>query len=147
MSIDKLKTETMRLRKERSTLAPFAQMVLARANELAKERNATNPVVNDDDAVKAVRSELKKTNETLNLLKEGTEAYSKAQESVAFLNSVLPDQASPDAVKAVVLEILPTVAEPKKAIGVIMKALGEKFGNSLDRKMANEIIQAEIAKA
>lgn len=146
MSIEKLKSETLRLRKERSELAPFAQMVLSRANDFAKERDALKPEVTDDDAIKAVRQALKKSEETLNLLKEDTDAYVRTGAEVHFLNSILPEQTSAESIQAVVVGILPTLSEPKKAIGVLMKALGEKFGNSLDRKLANEIIQREIAK-
>lgn len=146
MIIEKLKADTLRLRKERSPLAIFASTVLGQAQTLAKAetKDGVSPEVNDDFALRSIRSFSKTAEENIQLKSERNTDFSKDQAELDLLKSWLPQMVSEDDIKAVIQAQLATLEKSPKAMGVIMKALKEQFGASMDPAVASKLTREAL---
>lgn len=136
--IEKLKAESLRLRKERSQLAPSIAFALSEIEKVGK--NNGNRQTTEDEAIKVVQ----KIVGTLELNNQITDAVTskRIQEEILVLSSVLPQMVSEEKVRA---EISTCVAFGQNK-GQIMKHLRTKFGSLVDMRRAGEIM-SEIGVA
>ena len=133
---EKLKKESMRLRKERSPVAASIQFALSEIEKVGK--NAGNRATTDDEAIRVIQKIVATINENLTHADTGRKVHLNYEKTV--LESVLPQMATEDEVVDFLQETFGgKLAEiPKK--GEIMRALREEFGALVDMKRAGAIV-------
>jgi uncharacterized protein YqeY len=135
--IEKLKAESIALRKAKSPVAPSIQFALSEIEKVGK--NSGNRETTEDEAIKVVQKLIAAANENIRF---GVESINDGRLIALnfekrILESVLPQMASEDDVRAF-LSATFTAAPANK--GVVMKELKAKFGALVDMKRAGEII-------
>ena len=145
---------SLEMRKNRDELAKSLSVVINAANQIAKDRatDKGNYTVTDEDAIQAIRRAVKQTEDTIAILAENHaedgELYVRSARELSVLKNLLPQ--SPDG--AVISEfvqkyLVQTGTERNiKAMGPIMKALGEQYGAVLDRGMASQVVRIELVE-
>lgn len=129
--VEKLKAESMRLRKERNPIAPSIQFALSEIEKVGK--NAGNRATTDDEAIRVVQKLIATIDENIRVTTDVVRRIAFDQERTV-LNSTLPQMASESDVR----EFLATLEIPANK-GVVMKALKEKYGALVDMKQAGAI--------
>jgi uncharacterized protein YqeY len=134
--IEKLKKESIRLRKDRSPVAASIQFALSEIEKIGK--NAGNRATTDDEAIRVIQKIVATINENLTHADTGRKVHLNYEKTV--LESVLPQMATEDEVVDFLQETFGgKLAEiPKK--GDIMRALREEFGALVDMKRAGTIV-------
>lgn len=157
MSIaEALKAKTLELRKSRDEVAPGLQRVLSLAQGYAKERglkvgDITTPI-NDDEAVRAINTNIKQLNDTIEQLGDsgkGSDLYVRSVKEREILESLLPKMVSDEEVAQETRQFI--LAQDRSAVsmklmGAIMKHLQDKFGLTLNKATASNIVKAELSK-
>ena len=100
----------------------------------------------DEQVIKLINSQLKKTKSTLNIFKEQNrqEDIKKAELEIKILSSYLPEQISDEELEKKIDEIIkdnPNPKNPGMLIGICVKALSGKADN---QKIA-EIVKKKLA--
>lgn len=129
--VEKLKAESMRLRKERNPIAPSIQFALSEIEKVGK--NAGNRATTDDEAIRVVQKLIATVDENIRLNTDAVRGIALVQER-EVLNSVLPQMASEADVRA----FLATLDAPANK-GAVMRALKEQYGALVDMKQAGAI--------
>lgn len=132
--IEKLKTESMRLRKERNPIAPSITFALSEIEKVGK--NAGNRATTEDEAIKVLQKIVATLDENLKVAAD----TAAIEQEKAVLMSVLPQMASDDTVRTYLRETF-TVPANK---GEVMKGLRAKFGSLVDMKRAGTIATEEL---
>jgi uncharacterized protein YqeY len=135
--IEKLKAESIALRKTKSPVAPSIQFALSEIEKVGK--NSGNRETTEYEAIKVVQKLIATVNENIRFATESMDdgRLIALNFEKRILESVLPQMASEDDVRAFLSAIF-TVAPANK--GVVMKELKAKFGALVDMKRAGEII-------
>jgi len=135
--IEKLKAESLRLRKERNPIASSITFAISEIEKVGK--NAGNRVTTNDEAIKVVQKLVATIDENLKLDIDDGRRIALSHEKNILL-SVLPQMASDREITDFLRELFTGKrgAEiPKK--GDVMKALRDKFGALVDMKRAGQI--------
>ena len=139
--IEKLKTESMALRKVRSPVAPAILFALSEIEKVGK--NNGNRSTTEDEAIKVIQKLIATIDENLKLnIDDGRRVSLNFEKQI--LLGVLPQMASDSEITDFLRELFTGKREgdiPKK--GDVMKALRDKFGALIDMKRAGQIA-AEI---
>jgi uncharacterized protein YqeY len=100
---------------------------------------------NDAEILQIIKRERAKREETLEFARKAARKYIIEQNEIEakILESYLPAATSPDDIRA---EIQNAIAAGASQMGPIMKALRDKFGASLDGKVASELAKEALAK-
>lgn len=132
--IEKLKKESMRLRKERNPIAASISFAISEIEKIGK--NSGNRATTEDEAIRVIQKQIATIEETLKLdLDDGRRVAFNYEKNI--LSKVLPQMATEDEV----IEFLKSQYSndvPKK--GEIMRALREEFGSLVDMKRAGVIV-------
>jgi len=132
--IEKLKTESMSLRKVRSPVAPAILFALSEIDKVGK--NNGNRETTDDEAIKVIQKLISTIDENLKLnIDDGRRIALNFEKRI--LASVLPQMASDEEVRSYLKVSFTNTPENK---GVAMKVLKTKFGALVDMKRAGEIV-------
>jgi uncharacterized protein YqeY len=129
--IEKLKAESLRLRKERNPVAASITFALSEIEKIGK--NNGNRATTDDEAIKVVQKLIATIDENLKVATDDGRKIAFNFEK-RILQSVLPQMAS----EADVREFLATLEAPANK-GVVMRALKEQYGALVDMKQAGAI--------
>lgn len=129
--VEKLKAESMRLRKERNPIAPSIQFALSEIEKVGK--NAGNRATTDDEAIRVVQKLIATVDENIQVTTDPVRRIALDQER-AVLSSALPQMASEADVRA----FLATLDAPANK-GVVMRAVKEQYGALVDMKKAGAI--------
>ena len=132
--IEKLKTESIKLRKERNFIAPAIAFALSEIDKVGK--NAGNRATTDDEAIKVIQKLIATIDDTLKLDINDGRAIALRNEK-RILSSVLPEMASEDDVRALLGEFFD---EAPKNKGIAMKLIRDEYGAKVDMKRAGEIV-------
>lgn len=132
--VEKLKTESLRLRKERNPIAPSITFALSEIEKVGK--NAGNRATTEDEAIKVLQKIVATLDENLKVAAD----TAVIEQEKAVLMSVLPQMASDDAVRAYLRETFTAPANK----GEVMKGLRAKFGSLVDMKRAGTIATEEL---
>jgi uncharacterized protein YqeY len=136
--IEKLKTESMALRKTRNPIATSITFVLSEIEKVGK--NNGNRATTEDEAIKVVQKLIATIDENLKLnIDDGRRIALNFEKQI--LLGVLPQMASDEQVIAFLKARYVFAAAddmPKK--GDIMKALREEFGALVDMKRAGQLV-------
>ena len=111
--------------------------VLETAQKLAKQ---TNVEVNDKFVVDALKKEIKQANDVLEYIKNNEDRKNETMLVISICEELLPKMASEDEVRTFV----DANKETYNNIGAMMKALKEYFGDTLDGKMASQVVKASL---
>jgi uncharacterized protein YqeY len=100
---------------------------------------------NDAEILQIIKRERAKREETLQFARKAArqDIITQNETEAKILESYLPATTSPDEVRA---EIQSAIAAGASQMGPIMKALRDKFGASLDGKVASELAKEALAK-
>ena len=100
---------------------------------------------NDAEILQIIKRERAKREETLEFARKAArkDIIEQNETEAKILESYLPAATSPDDVRA---EIQSAIAAGASQMGLIMKALRDKFGASLDGKVASELAKEALAK-
>lgn len=134
--IEKLKTESLRMRKERDPLAPKLVFALSEIDKVGK--NAGNRETTEDEAIKAVQKIVSNIDQTIDLLPVTSSSVYDLQREKKILLDILPQMASDDEVRDLLKEILGD--EKPKNKGIAMKVIRDQYGAKVDMKRAGEIV-------
>lgn len=133
--IEKLKAESMRLRKERNPIAASITFALSEIEKIGK--NAGNRATTEDEAIKVVQKLVATINENLKLdIDDGRRVALNFEKNI--LSGVLPAMATDDDVRILMEEIF-GIEVPKNK-GVAMKVIRDEWGSKVDMKRAGEIV-------
>jgi len=133
--IEKLKTESINLRKTRNPVAPSILFALSEIEKIGK--NNGNRATTDDEAIKVIQKLIATIDENLKLsLDDGRKIALNFEKHI--LSGVLPQMASDEEVRAVLKEVLGDKTPKNK--GVAMKVIRDKYGAKVDMKRAGEIV-------
>lgn len=140
--LNKIKEDQFAARKNREQLkATLLTTLYSEAQMVGK--NQGNRDSTDEEVIKVIQKFLKGVNETITYLEKhgdaGIEALATVVAEKAILEAYLPRMASIEQVRAEVHGILSGGVDVSK-IGIIMKMLSDRFGASLDKKMASSVI-------
>lgn len=130
---EKLKAESLRLRKERNPVAASITFALSEIEKVGK--NNGNRATTDDEAIKVVQKLVATIDENLKLDIDDGRRIALNHEKQILLD-VLPQMASDEEIRSYLVN---SFAETPANKGVIMKALKAKFGALVDMKRAGEI--------
>ena len=138
--IEKLKAESLRLRKERNPIASSITFAISEIEKVGK--NSGNRVTTNDEAIKVVQKLLITVNENIKYAEQKADLVRLVELDLekAILSSVLPQMASDEEVTDFLRELFTGKRDgeiPKK--GDVMKALRDKFGALVDMKRAGQI--------
>ncbi len=133
--IEKLKAESMRLRKERNPIAASITFALSEIEKIGK--NAGNRVTTEDEAIKVVQKLIVTLSENLKVASDDGRKIAFNYEKT-ILESVLPAMASEDEVRALLKDTIG--ADVPKNKGIAMKVIRDKYGSKVDMKRAGEIV-------
>jgi uncharacterized protein YqeY len=122
--VNNLKSKTLQLRKERSSLGPVMQFHLSEVSQIGK--NSGNRETTDDEAIQYLKKAVQK-------LKENT--YSNSEE-ISVLESLLPSMATDEQIK----DFLSTIDMSSMNKGQIMGAVKSHFGVLVDMKKVGMIL-------
>jgi len=135
--IEKLKSESMALRKVRSPVAPAILFALSEIEKVGK--NNGNRATTEDEAIKVIQKLIATIDENLKLnIDDGRRIALNFERQI--LLGVLPKMASDQDVIDFLRELFTGKREggvPKK--GDVMKALRDKFGALVDMKRAGQL--------
>ncbi len=135
--IEKLKVESINLRKTRSPIAPSILFALSEIEKVGK--NNGNRATTDDEAIKVIQKLIATIDENLKLaLDDGRRIALNFERNI--LVGVLPQMASDQEVTDFLRELFTGKRGdqiPKK--GEVMKALRDRFGALIDMKRAGQI--------
>lgn len=133
--IEKLKTESMALRKVRSPVAPAILFALSEIEKVGK--NNGNRPTTDDEAVKVVQKLIATIDENLKLnIDDGRRVSLNFEKQI--LTGVLPQMASDEEITKTLLTAIGTDRPANK--GIPMKVLRDTYGAKVDMKRAGEIV-------
>jgi uncharacterized protein YqeY len=135
--IEKLKAESIALRKAKSPVAPSIQFALSEIEKIGK--NSGNRETTEDEAIKVVQKLIATVNENIRFATESMDdsRLIALNFEKRILESVLPQMASENDVRAFLSATFTTAPANK---GIVMKELKAKFGALVDMKRAGEII-------
>ncbi len=136
---EKIKADFITARKNNdSTRKNILTMILNDALKLTKEKNHGN-VVSDDDIFKIIKSWVKKTEQSAEILTANNKDVSELLKEKEVLLSYIPKTWSHEETKSRIEQI--SKEKNSKEIGVIMKELKTNYNGLYDNKIASEIIK------
>ena len=139
--VQKLKTESLRLRKERNPIAASITFVLSEIERVGK--NEGNRVTTEDEAVKVVQKIVSTLRDNLNYALRDLDKEHIHQQ-LAVLESALPQMVDETQIRDAIQDLMfdPNVIVNK---GSVMKALRARFGALVDLKRAGIILEEYLA--
>jgi uncharacterized protein YqeY len=133
--IEKLKAESITLRKTRNPVAPSVMFALSEIEKVGK--NNGNRATTEDKAIKVIQKLIATIDENLKLdLDDGRKIALNFERNI--LAGVLPQMADEDDIRALLKEMLGN--EKPKNKGIAMKIIRDEYGAKVDMKRAGEIV-------
>lgn len=139
--VQKLRTESLRLRKERNPVAASITFVISEIDKIGK--NNGNRITTEDEAVKVVQKLVATLRDNLSYkLTEADEANTRQQ--IQILESVLPQMVDENKIRDTIQELM---FDSNFIVnkGNVMKELRARFGALVDMKLAGTILQEYLA--
>lgn len=137
-TLEQIKKDQFEARKNKEVMK--ASLLTTLFSEASMKGKNAGRETTEEETIQVVQKFLKGVNETIGYLEKGgvdnTEALSTVQAEKAILEAYLPKMATREQILA---EVISLKAAGAANIGAIMKGLKEKFGSSLDGKLASEV--------
>ena len=142
--LEQIKKDQFEARKNKESLK--ATLLTTLFSEASMKGKNAGRDTTDEETVQVIQKFLKGINETIGYLEKGGSESDEALATVvaekAILEAYLPKMVSADELEQVVGGL---VASGLNNMGAVMKALKEKFGSSLDGKLASKVVSAALA--
>ena len=136
---EQIKSDFLTARKNNdSTKKNILTMILSDALKLTKEKNHGD-TVSDDDIVKIIKSWVKKTEQSIEILAANGKDTSELLKEKEIILSYIPKTWSHEETKSHIEKI--SKEKNSKEIGVIMRELKTNYNGLYDNKTASEIIK------
>jgi uncharacterized protein YqeY len=136
---EKIKADYLNARKSNdNSKKNILTMVLSDALKLTKEKNHGD-TVSDDDMTKIIKSWIKKTDQSIEILTANKKDISELSAEKEILLSYLPTTWSFEETKSYIEKI--SKEKNTKEIGQIIKELKTNYNGLFDNKIASEIIK------
>jgi len=135
--IEKVRAESIRLRKERSPLAGSISFVLSEIEKVGK--NNGNRATTEDEAIKVIQKIVANVESNLGLIKDDFQIQKHTAE-IDTLLSFLPKMAT----EKDVVDFLAQTPYITMNKGAIMKMIRDEFGARVDMKMAGAIVDNKL---
>lgn len=123
------------INKDKVALTTY-KSILENAQKLAKDKKED---VNDSYIITSIKKEIKQLEDLLSYCKDGTDKYSETKRKIDIATSLLPQMTSEDEI----LDYL-TSNKVEKNMGLCMRVLKVKFKDTLDGKMASQVVKKYI---
>ena len=133
--IEKLKAESLALRKTRNPIAASITFALSEIEKFGK--NNGNRATTDDEAIKVIQKLIATIDENLKVTTDDGRKIAFNFEKT-ILVGVLPQMAADEEVRALLKDAIGT--EVPKNKGVAMKVIRDAYGAKVDMKRAGEIV-------
>lgn len=133
--VEKLKIESMNLRKTKNPVAPSILFALSEIEKVGK--NNGNRATTEDEAIKVIQKLVATIDENLKVATDDGRKIAFNFEKNILLG-VLPQMASDDEVRELLKDIIGDEAPKNK--GVAMKVIRDQYGAKVDMKRAGEIV-------
>lgn len=133
--IEKLKAESIALRKTRNPVAPSILFALSEIEKVGK--NNGNRETTEDEAIKVIQKLIVTIDENLKVTTDDGRKIAFNFEK-QILSGVLPQMASDEEVRQLLKDVLGD--ETPKNKGVAMKVIRDEYGAKVDMKRAGEIV-------
>ena len=133
--IEKLKAESLALRKTRNPVAASITFALSEIEKFGK--NNGNRATTDDEAIKVIQKLIATIDENLKVTTDDGRKIAFNFEKT-ILVGVLPQMAADEEVRALLKDAIGT--EVPKNKGVAMKVIRDAYGAKVDMKRAGEIV-------
>ena len=111
--------------------------ILEKAQKIAKDERIET--IKDEYVINATKKEIKQLEELLTYCNENNDKAKEINECISYAKELLPQMASEKEIKEYLLK-----ENIEKNMGACMKALKNKFGDSLDGKMASILVKEYI---
>lgn len=134
--IEKLKAESMKMRKERDPLAPKLVFALSEIDKVGK--NAGNRQTTDDEAIRVIQKIISTIDQTAGLLSPNSPTVYDLHREKNILQSVLPQMASTDDIRSQLAFFFQDKSIQNK--GEIMKWAKSHWGPLADMKQVGLIV-------
>ena len=136
---EQIKSDFLTARKNNdSTKKNILTMILSDALKLTKEKNHGD-TVSDDDILKIIKSWVKKTEQSIEILAANGKDTSELLKEKEIILSYIPKTWSHEETKSHIERI--SKEKNSKEIGVIMRELKTNYNGLYDNKTASEIIK------
>ncbi|MCL4428932.1 MAG: GatB/YqeY domain-containing protein [Deltaproteobacteria bacterium] len=137
---EQIKSDFLTARKNNdNTKKNILTMILSDALKLTKEKNHGN-TVNDDDIIKIIKSWIKKTEQSIEILTANNKDISEPSKEKEILLSYIPKTWSYEETTSYIEQI--AKEKNSKEISVIMRELKINYSGLYDNKTASEIIKS-----
>lgn len=91
--------------------------------------------------IDAAKKEIKQLEDLLEYCAKDSDKYTDTIECISYAKEILPEMISADEIMAYL-----KTEDINKNMGICMKSLKERFGDSLDGKVAASVVKAYILK-
>ncbi len=136
---EQIKSDFLTARKNNdNTKKNILTMILSDALKLTKEKNHGD-TVSDDDIIKIIKSWVKKTEQSIEILAANGKDTSELLKEKEIILSYIPKTWSHEETKSHIERI--SKEKNSKEIGVIMRELKTNYNGLYDNKTASEIIK------
>ena len=137
---EQIKSDFLTARKNNDNIKKnILTMILSDALKLTKEKNHSD-TVNDDDIIRIIKSWIKKTEQSIEILTANNKDTSELLKEKEILLSYIPKTWSYEETKSYIERI--SKEKNSKEIGVIMRELKTGYNGLYDNKTASEIIKS-----
>lgn len=145
--ITQLRTDLKTAMKEKNKIAKDAiSFTIGKAKDYAK--NDGNRAVEDTDVLRALKSEIKQTEDAISQMKDhlSAEALEELTRRITVLSTYMPEQLSPEKVQEAIEAAFTDLALEKsmKSMGTAMKKLQDTIGDQVDGKTLSTMVRAYI---
>lgn len=123
------------INKDKVALTTY-KSILENAQKLAKDKKED---VNDSYIIASIKKEIKQLEDLLSYCKDGTDKYAETKRKIDIATSLLPQMTSEDEI----LDYL-TSNNVEKNMGLCMRVLKVKFKDTLDGKIASQVVKKYI---
>ena len=120
---------------------------MARAHIIQAEIDNGHADFNDDQVLAVLRKEVKQRKETLSEIESSgrEDLVEQTKAEIDVLEKYLPAEMTPEAVEAVVKEIVDAMDPGQKNMGSVMKAVMANLKGQADGKLINQIVRKLLA--
>ena len=120
---------------------------MARAHIRQAEIDNGHADFNDDQVLAVLRKEVKQRKETLSEIESSgrEDLVEQTKAEIDVLEKYLPAEMTPEAVEAVVKEIVDAMDPGQKNMGSVMKAVMANLKGQADGKLINQIVRKLLA--
>ena len=133
-SADKIKMETLRS---------------IRASIIEFNKSGTDRKMNEDDEIKLLKTAQKRRKDAIEMYEKGgrQELADKEKTELDIISTFLPEQASADEIRTIVLTTIKNVtAEGMKDMGKVMGPVMKALKGKADGNLVRQIVQTELGK-